>query len=158
MRGIFLTGKISERRLATSLRRSSESRSNWRRVRSRAKPRAGRSNCRRASASERVTPGWSVISKLNPSSECLQKLRQPCRVRRPSRTGHQISIHMRLIHRNLYVFATCSTDFWSAGWVAIERATLNGTGGSQHLCTMTDGGNRFVRLRKVADDFEDAQI
>src|SRR4051812_31831703 len=93
-------------------------------------------------------------------AENCEKLTNPGGVGGPGGSGDEIAVGVGVIEglagRN--ELTTGELDLGAAGGVGAELAAFHhDAGGSEELCAVTDGGDRFFRGGEMADDIEYAR-
>src|SRR5712692_6759280 len=91
-------------------------------------------------------------------AEDLKKFREPGRMRGPGRSGNEVALGDGFGHGKVDVRAAGLRDVGANGGIRTAPLPFQYAGGSQNLRRVTDRGDGFVGLGKVADDLNDTRI
>src|SRR6267378_4940192 len=91
-------------------------------------------------------------------AEDRKKFGEPGRMRGPGRRGDEVAVGDGFGHGKIDVGAACLRDVGANGGIRTALLPSQHTGGSQNLRGVTDSGDGFVSLGKVANDLDDTRI
>src|SRR6202521_898132 len=94
---------------------------------------------------------------VDTGAEDDEEFGEPGRVRGPSRRGDEVAVGDGFGHGEIDVGATCLRDVRSDRRISAAPSSFEDTCRGEDLCRMADGGDRFVRLCEMMDDFDDAR-
>ena len=87
-----------------------------------------------------------------------EELREKCRMRRPCRSGYEVTVGNCICHLQCNVSGTGEFDLRSAGGEGIDAFAGDDTRGREQLCAVAVCGDGFVRAIEVANDVEDTAV
>ena len=96
--------------------------------------------------------------QLDFGAEDGKELGEPGRMGGPGGPGDKIAVGDGFGHGEIDVRAAGAGDVRTDGGIGAAFLPLQNICGSQDLRGMTDGGDGFIGLRKMTNDFEDARI
>src|SRR6267142_4567802 len=86
-------------------------------------------------------------------AEDRKKFGEPGRMRGPRRRCNEIAVGDGFGHGQIDVRAPGLRDIWAHRWIRAALLPFQYSGGSENLRGVTDRGDGFIGLRKVANDF-----
>src|SRR5580704_12420428 len=96
--------------------------------------------------------------RLHLRAQDAEELCQPGVERGPGRAGDEVAVNDGVGHGQTYVGAASESNVWTGGRVCTALLSLEDVGDGENLRGVADGGEGFVGLRKVMDDFDDAWV
>src|SRR6266850_406581 len=91
-------------------------------------------------------------------AEDRKEFGEPCRMRGPGRGGDEVAVGYGFGHSEIDIRAAGLCDVGANGWISTALLPFEHAGRGENLRGVTDRGDGFVGLGKVANEFDDARI
>src|SRR5580693_6660183 len=108
-----------------------------------------------ATAERRSVP---LKLRLYLRAQDAEELCEPGVQRGPGRAGDEVAVNEGFGHGQTYVGAASESNVRTGGRVCTALLSLEDVGYGENLRGVADGGEGFVGLRKMMDDFDDAWV
>lgn len=100
----------------------------------------------------------SSLREFDADAEHIEESCQPDGMGRPGRGGHEVPVHLGLVEIDLHICGSGIDDIRGNGRVAGADFALQHARRREELRSVTNRGDWFACLGKMADDFDDALV